>query len=73
VSRKIWHVQWESVPLREKLDSCSLDSMVAGNQDHEAYRQSYLQGDCESAGRNENERTSGSESEIPKVEPATVG
>jgi U3 small nucleolar RNA-associated protein 14 len=47
--------------------------MVAGNQDHEAYRQSYLQGDCESAGRNENERTSGSESEIPKVEPATVG
>ncbi len=38
--------------------------MVAGNQDHEAYRQSrLLKGGCELAGRNENERKSGSESD----------
>ena len=37
--------------------------MVAGNQDHEAYRQSHQKGGCESAGCNENERKSGSESD----------
>jgi len=42
VSREVWHVQWELVPPREKLEPCSLDSMVAGNQNHEAYRQSHL-------------------------------
>ncbi len=37
--------------------------MVAGDQYHEAYRQSHRKGDRESTGRNENERKSGSESE----------
>jgi len=40
--------------------------MVAGNQDHEGYRQGHRSGDSESAGRNENERTSGFDSENPE-------
>jgi len=36
---------------------------VAGNQDHEAYRHSHQRVVGESAGRNKNERKSGSESE----------
>ena len=70
--QQVWHVQWGIVPPREELASCSLDSTVAGNQDRGAYRQSCLWGSCELAGRNSDERKSGSESDAPRVEPATV-